>query len=225
MLLGSINRCLLMRAGRPATHGGGATSTTVPCALSPNTQRYRPMRHDIPTAEVSWNYETRLGKCTQNEENYVGTTESVISTRGFKRLPESDRYQVDYLNKAFGTTWHTGGPEADYPLLSYRVVLRSREIGRRLRRRTTNRRHDEYSLRTRRPANHRIHFPTITATLASRSTTGRSDFLIGATSCNMKPSPMDPLSRVSVALTRAPKDIESLLNPAVQGRDLQRGGD
>lgn len=55
---------------------------------------YRPMRHDIPKAE------SKLGRCTQSDENYIGTSEGVLRTEEVKGPPKTARYQVDDLKKA-----------------------------------------------------------------------------------------------------------------------------
>lgn len=74
------------------------------------------MRHELPKAESHCNCGIWLGKCTHNDQHFIGTSGGVIGTRNFEGLPKSERYQIDDLKKAIGTRWQARGPEGDYPL-------------------------------------------------------------------------------------------------------------
>lgn len=84
------------------------------CQLA-EARLYRPSRKHLPKAEAQWHYGIRLGKCTLSDKHYIGTAECISRPRDIKRLPKSERHQVDYLGKVVGTPWQPRGPHADYP--------------------------------------------------------------------------------------------------------------
>ena len=59
--------------------------------------------------ESNWDYGIWLGRCTQSDEHYVATGKDVYRTRTIRRLPKTERYHKELINKVLSTPWATKG--------------------------------------------------------------------------------------------------------------------
>ena len=69
---------------------------------------------------INWDYGIWLGRCTQSDEHFVGTSLQVYRTTSIRRLPKADRYNKELLESITSTPWSTRGigkgPTTDFVL-------------------------------------------------------------------------------------------------------------
>ena len=58
---------------------------------------------------TSWEYGIWLGNCTTSDEHFVATSKTIFRTTTIRRLPPSERYNLDLFKSIVTTPWMTRG--------------------------------------------------------------------------------------------------------------------